>query len=106
MQPDADPGRGEKGAARHRQLRSLAELGSRQGQPAVEIHHLSTLHHRGRLNDLGGHAGAGPSQGASAGQMVSRLLRAALSGTAALGVPTAHSSSGVAGFRPCWIRTM
>jgi hypothetical protein len=39
-------------------------------------------------------------QGASAGQMVSRLLRAALNGSAALGLPTADSPSGVAGFRP------
>ena len=38
-------------------------------------------------------------QGASAGQMVSRLLRAALNGSASLELPAAESPS-VAGFRP------
>ncbi len=38
-------------------------------------------------------------QGASAGQMVSRLLRAALNGSAAPGLPAAESPT-VAGFRP------
>ncbi len=39
-------------------------------------------------------------QGLSAGQMVSRLLRAALSGTASRGLPSAVSSPPVAGFHP------
>jgi hypothetical protein len=39
-------------------------------------------------------------QGTSAGQMVSRLLRAALSGTASMGPCRADSPPAVAGFRP------
>jgi hypothetical protein len=39
-------------------------------------------------------------QGTSAGQMVSRLLRAALSGTASERLSPAMSASAVAGFRP------
>jgi hypothetical protein len=39
-------------------------------------------------------------QGTTAGQMVSRLLRAALSGAAATGQTPAEASPGVAGFRP------
>lgn len=39
-------------------------------------------------------------QGTTAGQMVSRLLRAALSGAAATGQAPAGASPGVAGFRP------
>jgi hypothetical protein len=39
-------------------------------------------------------------QGTSAGQMVSRLLRAALSGTAATNLSPAESPPSVGGFRP------
>ena len=39
-------------------------------------------------------------QGTSAGQMVSRLLRAALNGSAFSGVPGCESPQSVAGFRP------
>ena len=39
-------------------------------------------------------------QGPSAGEMVSRLLRAALTGSGATGVTQASPSRGVAGFRP------
>ncbi len=39
-------------------------------------------------------------QGTSAGQMVSRLLRAALSGTTATGPLPSPSTPAVAGFRP------
>lgn len=39
-------------------------------------------------------------QGTTAGQMVSRLLRAALCGTAALGPSQADTHAAVAGFRP------
>ena len=39
-------------------------------------------------------------QGTTAGQMVSRLLRAALSGAASTGQASAEAPPGVAGFRP------
>jgi hypothetical protein len=39
-------------------------------------------------------------QGTSAGQMVSRLLRAALNGSAMSGLPAGASPPAVAGFRP------
>ena len=39
-------------------------------------------------------------QGTSAGQMVSRLLRAALNGTGGSAQPPATEASGVGGFRP------
>jgi hypothetical protein len=39
-------------------------------------------------------------QGTSAGQMVSRLLRAALNGSASMGLPAGESGHSLAGFRP------
>jgi len=39
-------------------------------------------------------------QGTSAGEMVSRLLRSALTGAAATGLPPAQPPPAVAGFRP------
>jgi len=45
-------GRGQDDAVCHRQPQRMAELGCRQRQPAIEIHHQGALHGGNRLKGL------------------------------------------------------